>query len=62
MEAADQLWEGPSKRLMIEMAAAWIRLAEHVENNPGVYLLGTPASPSELPQVRQQQQQARPKG
>lgn len=56
LEAAEQL-EGQSKRLMIELAAAWVRLAEHVERT--IDLLGEPPPARSVgrPAVMQQQQQ-----
>jgi hypothetical protein len=58
MSIAEQLPDGPSKRTLTEMAAAWFRLAEQAEKNLTTDLVyETPPRQPEKPVVLQQQQQ-----
>jgi hypothetical protein len=60
MSIAEQLPDGPSKRTLTEMAAAWFRLAEQAEKNLTTDLVyETPPPRPERP--AQQQQQIQPK-
>ena len=60
MAEAQRLPDGTSKRVLIEIAAAWIRLAENVENNSKPTIQSAAVQPTE-PVVMQQQQQPQPR-
>jgi len=60
MVLAEQIADGPTKQSLLEMAAAWMRLAEQAEKNSASDLVYETPSPSRRPPPRpdaQQQQQ-----
>jgi hypothetical protein len=63
MRVAEQLPDGANKRLLIEMAAAWLRLAEQADRNRTVDLVyeTPPLLRTETPRQVAQQQQIQPK-
>jgi hypothetical protein len=63
MAVAEQLPGGPSKQNMLEMAAAWMRLAAQAEKNLTTDLVyeTPPPRPQQRPMAAQQQQQIQPK-